>query len=97
MVPGERGARLGRGRERPAAREVIGALRRGCPGSVGGSTCSVTIKCSCICLNVKISPLPLLLTVLITFFLPFCRDGLKLETEVLDGKPRLILAASGIF
>ncbi|KFM11099.1 Coiled-coil domain-containing protein 66, partial [Aptenodytes forsteri] len=24
-------------------------------------------------------------------------DGLKLETEVLDGKPRLILAASGIF
>ncbi|NXY40472.1 CCD66 protein, partial [Ceuthmochares aereus] len=26
-----------------------------------------------------------------------CRDGLKLETEVLDGKPRLILAASGIF
>lgn len=38
MVPGERGARLGRGREGPAAREVIGALRRGCPGSVGGST-----------------------------------------------------------
>ncbi|NWX24740.1 CCD66 protein, partial [Aegotheles bennettii] len=25
-----------------------------------------------------------------------CRDGLKLETEVLDGKPRLILASSGI-
>ncbi|NXS47125.1 CCD66 protein, partial [Balaeniceps rex] len=24
-------------------------------------------------------------------------DGLKLETEVLDGKPRLILASSGIF
>ncbi|KAJ7403285.1 coiled-coil domain-containing protein 66 isoform X1 [Pitangus sulphuratus] len=29
---------------------------------------------------------------------PFLQnDGLKLETEVLDGKPRLILAASGIF
>uniref|UniRef100_A0A8B9VLJ9 Uncharacterized protein n=1 Tax=Anas zonorhyncha TaxID=75864 RepID=A0A8B9VLJ9_9AVES len=24
-------------------------------------------------------------------------DGLKLETEVLDGKPRLILASYGIF
>lgn len=50
-------------------------------------------------INVKILPLSddFVSQIPPSLSLSFYRDGLKLETEILDGRPRLILAASGIF
>lgn len=91
LVPGGRGARLEWGRERAG-----GAWGdRSAAGGVGGARAALAWSAGC--WSARIASLPLLCTVPVSFFLPFCRDGLKLETEVLDGKPRLILAASGIF